>query len=115
MSENEIIRVLTERWVTREELCLMLGTSDVAMRAYVSDLNRRLAERHSCVLSTATRRGYHIPDATCEDDVRVALHAIDELKNKAISIFERRKALEDFTKYAEAIRKEPEPVQGSLF
>lgn len=115
MSETEIIRELTSRWVTREELCAMLGVPDGVARAYIRDLNERLAECHSCILSTAARKGYHIPNPRCEEDVRLVIHADTELKNKAISIFERRRVLADFVKYAETLETQPELIQGTLF
>lgn len=115
MNENEIIDLLKTRWVTREELCRLLGLTDTATRVYIRELNLKLASQHSCILSSARTEGYHIPNPKSEEDIRKTIGAVSELKSKAISIFERRKVLEDFVTYAQANFDSPEPLQGSLF
>lgn len=96
MTEEEIITELRARWVDRLELAEMLGCSERAARAYTEELTQKLSAFGTCVLSTAARKGYHIPDPNNPEDVELARTAIDELKSKAISIFERRKAIDNF-------------------
>lgn len=96
MTEQEIIKELQSRWVPREELSNMLGLPDRAARGYLEELSRKLEAFGMCILSTAAKKGYHIPDPTSEEDVRIAGTAVNELKSKAISIFERRKSIENF-------------------
>jgi len=93
----------------------MLGITDGSARAYIADLNLRLRPYGKCVLSSATRKGYHIPSPFNEEDIAIANIAINELKSKAISIFERRQAIEDFLKYSQSARDTENETQLSLF
>jgi hypothetical protein len=96
MTESEIIRELQSRWVSRDELCTMVGLKDAQMRVWMAGLNIKLQNLGMCVLSTASRKGYHIPSADNSDDVALCEVALAELKSKAIAIFERRKSIEGF-------------------
>lgn len=96
MTEEEIIHELRSRWVPKEELSEMLGCSERGARAYTEELTQKLIPFGTCVLSTAAKKGYHIPDLNNPEDVELARIAVDELKSKAISIFERRKAIDNF-------------------
>lgn len=115
MTETDIILALESRWVSRDEIAAMLGTSDRAARSYIEDLNIRLKSHGKCVLSSSTRRGYHIPNPLSEEDVAIANSAVNELKNKAVSLFTRRQAIEDFLKFAETARDTDGETQLSLF
>lgn len=96
MSEEQIIDELRKRWVPREELADMLGTTERGARAYTEELTQRLAALGTCVLSTAARKGYHIPSHDNPEDVELAKNASKELESKAISVFNRRKAINAF-------------------
>ena len=96
MTEEEIIHELRSRWVDKSELSEMLGCSERGARAYTEELTQKLIPFGTCVLSTAARKGYHIPDLNNPEDVELARVAVGELKSKAISIFERRKAIDNF-------------------
>ena len=111
MSEEEIINELRARWIPRDELAMMLGTTERQARSYTEELTQKLIPFGTCVLSTAAKKGYHIPDPANADDVALASTAIEELKSKAISIFNRRKAIEAFLTKA----NKPIEVQLSLF
>jgi hypothetical protein len=119
MNEEQIINELKARWVTKEELADMLelpATKDRERkaRAYTEELTQRLASFNLCVLSTAAKKGYHIPNPSNEEDMDLANRAIEELKSKAISVFERRKPIENFVKNAMQFR-DSKPVQLELF
>lgn len=98
MTDAQIIAELRKRWVGRGELSEMLGVSDERARQYIAGLNLRLAQFGTCIISTAARRGYHIPDENNPEDISLAQGAADELESKAISIFERRKVINSFLK-----------------
>lgn len=115
MNETDIILALEQRWVSRVEIAEMLGTNDSSARAYIAELNLRLRSYGKCVLSSATRKGYHIPSPYNDDDITVANIAVNELKSKAVSIFERRQAIEDFLKYAESAKASQNEIQLTLF
>lgn len=115
MNDTDIILALESRWVTREELCDMLGANDRAVRAYIEDLNIRLKSHGRCVLSSSSRRGYHIPNPLSEEDVAIANMVLNELKSKAISIFERRQSVENFIRYSESTKASEKEVQMTLF
>lgn len=110
-----IILLLEKGWVSKEELRAQLGLSERAVRDYLAGLNERLAPYGKCILSTASRKGYKIPNAHNDDDLRIVAAAVAELKSKAISIFERRKVLEDFLKNAQTAKDEDRQVQLTLF
>lgn len=110
MTDEEIIHELSIRWVTREEICVMLGLPDRAARAYIEDLSKKLEVLNLCILSTSGRAGYHIPNREDKDDVALAEGVLQELKSKAISIFERRKPIENFLRNAER-----QDIQLTLF
>lgn len=115
MSESEIILALENRWISREELAEMLGTNDRAARAFIEDLNVTLRSFGKCILSSASRRGYHIPNPLDPEDVALANAVLNELKNKAISLFVRRQSIEDFLKYAESAKDSQYETQLTLF
>lgn len=107
--------MLEHGWVSKEELRATLGLSERAVRDYLAGLNERLAPYGKCILSTASRKGYKIPNSHNEDALRIVASAIDELKSKAISIFARRKVLEDFLKNSQTAKEEEGHVQLELF
>lgn len=115
MSEMDVILALEAKWITREELAQMLGMSDRATRAYMEDLNIKLRPYGKCILSSATRKGYHIPSPFNEEDIATANLVVNELKNKAVSLFTRRQSIEDFLKYAQSAQASEKDVQLSLF
>lgn len=115
MNDADIILNLESRWVTREELCDMLGSNDRAVRSYIEDLNIRLKGHGKCVLSSSSRKGYHIPNPLSEEDVAIANMVLNELKSKAISIFERRQSVENFIKFAESAKVVGKEEQITLF
>jgi len=115
MNDTDIILALESRWISREELCAMLGTNDRAVRSYIEDLNIRLKSYGKCVLSSSSRRGYHIGSPYSEEDVALANAILNELKNKAISIFERRQSVENFIKFSESAKASESETQLSLF
>jgi len=115
MNDTDIILALESRWISREELCAMLGTNDRAVRSYIEDLNVRLRSHGRCILSSSSRRGYHIPNPLSEEDVAFANHVLDELKSKAISIFARRQAVEDFIKFSQSAKDATKETQLTLF
>lgn len=115
MSNADIILALESRWVTREELSIMLGLTDRAVRSYIEELNENLKSYGKCVLSSSGRKGYHIPNPFSDDDVALANAVVNELKAKAISIFERRQAVEGFLKYAESAKAAENDEQLFLF
>lgn len=84
-------------------------------RAYTENLTKRLLGQNSCVLSTASKVGYHIPNPRNEEDLQLARMAVNELKSKAISIFERRKPIENFISYAVSLEDSKNSIQLSLF
>ena len=81
MSELEIIATLRKRWIPKEELAAMVGTTERGVRAYTEKLTQKLIPLGTCVLSTASRKGYHIPDPENDIDVAIAELADKELKN----------------------------------
>ena len=105
-----IIRMLERGWVSKEQLMITLSLSERAVRDYIAGLNERLAPYGKCVLSTAAHKGYKIPDPRKAEDRQLMEGAVAELKSKAISIFERRKVIEDSLN---AINETP--VQMTLF
>lgn len=115
MTDSEVILALESRWISREELAEMLGLTDRATRSYLENLNTTLRPYGKCILSTASRKGYHIPSPFNDEDVAIANHVVNELKNKAVSLFARRQAIEDFLKYAESAKAVQDVVQLSLF
>ena len=115
IDDATIILMLEKGFVSKEELRATLGMSERAVRDYLAGLNERLAPYGKCILSTAARRGYKIPNAHNEEDLTLVAAAVAELKSKAISIFERRKVLEDFLKNAETLRETKDETQLSLF
>lgn len=115
MNDSDIILALESRWVSREELCSMLGTNDRAVRAYIEELNIRLKSHGKCVLSTSSKKGYHIGNPCSDEDVALANAILVELKNKAISIFERRQSVENFIKFAESAKDASKETQLTLF
>ena len=115
MNETDIILALESRWVSREELCTMLGTNDRAVRAFIEDLNIRLKSHGKCVLSTSSKKGYHIGNPCSDEDVALANAILEELKSKAISIFERRQSIENFIKFSESAKASESDIQLSLF
>lgn len=84
-------------------------------RAYTESLTKQLIGKNSCVLSTASKEGYHISNPRSEEDMMLARKAVNELKSKAISIFERRKPIENFISYAVSLEDAQDNVQLSLF
>lgn len=115
MTDSDIILALEERWLTRQELGRMLGLSDRAVRSYMEELNNRLASHGKCVLSSASRTGYHIGNPHNPEDIAIANLVVKELESKAISIFQRRKAVTDFLKYAESAEETERTIQLTLF
>lgn len=115
MTESDIILVLESGWVTRQELSEMLGMGDSAVRQYIADLNVRLKSYGKCVLSSASRVGYHIPNPLDDEDVALANFVLDELKKKALSIFERRQSIENFVRYAETSKSAGKTERITLF
>lgn len=115
MSDSDIILTLESRWVSREELCSMLGTNDRAVRAYIEELNIRLKSHGKCILSSSSRKGYHIGNPCSDEDVALANAILVELKNKAISIFERRQSVENFIKFSESAKDASRETQLTLF
>jgi len=93
----------------------MLGMSERACRDYMADLNERLSVYGKCILSTAARKGYHIPNPFDETDMLLAMQADKELESKAISIFQRRKAIKNFIQFANSAKEARKEVQLSLF
>lgn len=114
MDKKELIRLLEERWITKEELQSLLGMNERGVRLVLADLNIELGKEGRCVLSSAGRRGYHIPSVDCDEDIEWAVAVEKELESKAISIFERRKAIRCFLNRAGS-RDRATYVQGSLF
>lgn len=115
MNKESIIHQLKLRWVPKEELQEMLGTSERGARAWIETLNAELKTQFSCVLSTGRHKGYHIPNPLDENDVAEANAILAELKSKAISIFDRRTAVENFTKYAQSADAAKGIVEPTLF
>jgi biotin operon repressor len=115
MSDSDIILALESGWLSREELSQMLGVPDRAVRNYIEDLNIRLRSHGRCVLSSSSRKGYHIPNPLSDEDVAFANHVLDELKSKAISIFARRQAVEDFIKFSQSAKDAQRETQLTLF
>lgn len=81
------------------------GVSDNMARKWVAELNVKLNEMGMCILSTANRIGYHIPDPNNAEDVELVRVAEHELKSKAESIFIRRKSLTDFLKQVDGVHQ----------
>ena len=115
MDRKELIQLLESGWITKEELQAELGLPERAVRSVLQDLNAELEAEGRCVLSSASRRGYHIPSVNDEDDLETAKIAERELESKAISIFERRRAIRKYIGIAEAMTMKGAPVQGVLF
>lgn len=120
MTDAEIIRELKSRWVSKWELCDMLNlprtsNGERKARLYTEQLTQVLLTQNSCVLSTAARKGYHIPDPLDEGDVALARGAVEELKSKAIAVFERRKPIENFLKFSTSMQDAIGNVQLTLF
>ena len=66
-------------------------------------------------ISDSSRKGYHIGSPHNEEDVALANAILVELKNKAISIFERRQSIENFIKFSESARASEKEQQLTLF
>lgn len=115
MDDSDLILLLESRWVTREELCVILGMADRAVRSYIEDLNVRLAKYGKCILSTSGRTGYKIGNWSSEEDIALAMRIDKELESKAISIFERRKSIRQFISYAASAKEAKKEEQLSLF
>lgn len=115
MSEMDVVLLLESKWVTREELHDLLGIPDRAVRSYIEDLNIKLQSYGKCILSTSSRAGYHIPNPHDENDIAVANAVVAELESKAISIFQRRKAVTEFLKYAQSAKNASKETQLTLF
>ena len=115
MNDAEVILALEGGWLSREELSQMLGLPDRAVRSYIEDLNTRLRSHGRCILSSSSRKGYHIPNPLSDEDVAIANHVLDELKSKAISIFTRRQAVEDFIKFSQSAKDASRETQLTLF
>lgn len=115
MSDADVILKLEGGWISREELSQMLGLPDRAVRSYIEDLNTRLRSHGRCVLSSSSRRGYHIPNPLSEEDVAIANLVLQELKAKAVSIFTRRQAVEDFIKFSQSAKDAQRETQLTLF
>ena len=94
--KREIIDELKSRWVSKWELCDLLDCNSREVRAAMERLNQELAEKGSCLLSTSAKKGYHIPDPTNEEDMKLARGAVKELKSKAIALLAKRKAIYTF-------------------
>lgn len=115
-SETEILLALESSWVSKEELMLLLGgVSERVARSYIEALNDKLSKYGKCIVSTAARKGYHIPDRNNLEDLKIVANAIEELKSKAVSIFTRRKTLEDFLNNAKSSADGELLKQLSLF
>lgn len=115
MTESEIILALEQRWITREELASMLGVEDRKVRSFIEQLNAKLISYNKCILSTSRRPGYHIPNPLSEEDIALVNGVMKELKAKAVSIFERRQALDNFIKYAASAKEANRFEQPTLF
>ena len=115
MERAELIQLLESGWITKEELQAELGTNERNARLILQELNSELEAEGRCVLSSASRRGYHIPSVNDADDLETARIAEKELESKAISIFERRRAIRKYIGIAEATTRKGVPVQGTLF
>lgn len=92
----EAIALMEERFVTREELCALLGTNDRQARKAIE-----LFRRSHPVISTSGRKGYKI--ANSEEDVKLAKQALKELRNKALTTLKDYKQLKAFIESFEAI------------
>lgn len=101
MADEEIIRELRTRWVSREEIGQMLGVPDRAARSYIEELNKKLEVFDLCIISTSSKKGYFIPDPAKPEDIELAERVLDELQSKAISIFDRRKAINNFLNHCQ--------------
>ena len=112
MDRKELIQLLEQGWITKEALMVALGTNERNTRLILQELNAELEAEGRCVLSSASRRGYHVND---RDDLETAKIAERELESKAISIFERRRAIRKYIGIAEAMTMKGVPVQGVLF
>lgn len=116
MTKAEIVAELKLRYVTKEELAQMLGaTSERTVRMWIEQLNAELKTEYSCVLSTGRKAGYHIPNPYDATDVEEANAILAELKKKAISIFDRRQAIENFVKYSQSADAARGVIQPTLF
>ena len=115
MDKKELIQLLEQGWITKEALMVALGTIERNTRLILQELNAELEAEGRCVLSSASRRGYHIPSVNDRDDLETAKIAERELESKAISIFERRRAIRKYIGIAEAMTMKGAPVQGVLF
>lgn len=92
------IGLLQLKWVTKEELSEILNLNERGVRIWIAEQNTALTSKGSCILSTAGKKGYHIPNPLSKEDIKIAEQAVAELKAKAIAIFEHRKPIEDFLK-----------------
>lgn len=110
MGKEELIRLLEKDWVSRDILQDILQMSDRKVRLFLSGLNEELSRIGKCVLSSGSRKGYHIPSVDNKEDIEMARLIEKELRSKAISIFERRMAISGFLKLAEN-----DPIQDTLF
>lgn len=115
MDDASIILMLEHGWVTKEELSEALGMNERAVRGYIAALNEKLAPFNKCVLSTAACKGYKIPNKHDPEDRALVEHAVAELKSKAVSIFARRKVLDDWLRDYEASQATQQETQLSLF
>lgn len=115
MNEFDLILWLEREWVSKESLMKSLNMSERAVRDYMAELNIRLSEHGKCILSTASRKGFHIPSFYREEDLALA-HQIDkELESKAISIFERRKAIRNYIQFSATAKDAEHQEQLTLF
>lgn len=92
---EQLISDLRAGWLTRQDVAQVINAkSDREARNFMHDFNSILEAQGDCILSTSAKAGYHIPDPENEQDVLMVLRAEKELRKKAISLFQRRKALD---------------------
>lgn len=115
MTRETVISVLKSGWIPRSTLADMLEMNDLETRMFVRDLNLSLKDEGLCILSSSTKRGYHIPDPTNEKDVALAMKVVRELKAKAASIYERSSVIDDFIKFSTSAKTASGVVQLDLF
>ena len=89
INKDDIVATLKERFVTRQELSLMLETSDRQARDWMQELKQEYP-----VISVSSRKGYKI--ATSEEDIELAAESARQNRSKALSIFEGQKELRRF-------------------
>lgn len=93
---EQIIKLLQERFVTREELCSLLHTNDRQVRNEIMYLRRTYP-----IISTSGRKGYKI--ATSNEDLQLAKQSMKELRNKALTTLKGYKQIKNFIKGFEEI------------